>query len=72
MYKSEQLKQAYLLGQKIANDIRDRKRYPFQGIGKRILNMLFLKKVFTQNVIYHKDDMMKAVYMELKEQGLIA
>jgi multimeric flavodoxin WrbA len=68
----EQLKQAYLLGQKIANDIRDRKRYPFQGIGKRILNMLFLKKVFTQNVIYHKDDMMKAVYMELKEQGLIA
>ncbi len=65
------LQQAYMLGQKITDDIIGKKQYPFQNIPKRLLNKFILKRVFTRNILQHKNGMMKAVYMDLKEQGLI-
>jgi multimeric flavodoxin WrbA len=66
------LNKAYLLGQKIASDINNKKRYSLQNLSRRIFNKLILKRIFTQNILRNKDGKMRAVYLELKKQGFIA
>ncbi len=66
------LRRAWLLGQKLAEDARGGRRYPLQGLSRRMLNKLVLKHVFTHNILQHRNGIMKAVYTDLKSRGLIA
>ena len=64
-------KKAYALGRKVSGDIAAGPRYPFQGILKRMLHRVVLKRVFRNNVLQNKETRMRAVYENLAARDLI-
>lgn len=62
---------AYLLGVKLSKDITERKTYPMQNLMGRLINRLFVRNAFIQNVLANKEDNMKAVYENLIGRGLL-
>lgn len=66
------LNKAYMLGQKIADDIAGKRRHPLQNLSVRILNKLAVRRAFLRNIMRHKEKEMKAIYRELTERGIIA
>lgn len=65
------LTMARSLGRKIARDIKNNKKYPFQNLFGRLINYLFVKPHFRKVILKNKDDSMKAVYNNLRQRGLI-
>ncbi len=67
---SRAFKKAGNLGIKIAEDIINLKKYPFQNLFPRMMNLM-LKKVFIRNIRVNRDGIMKGVYLNLKSRGLV-
>ncbi|MCK5128777.1 MAG: flavodoxin family protein [Clostridiales bacterium] len=65
------LEKAYKMGKKLTNDIKYKKKYPFQKIVDRVIIALIVKKKILNNIYENKDDIMKAVYEDLVKRGLI-
>jgi multimeric flavodoxin WrbA len=67
----EHLQRAYHLGQKLTEDIRQKRTYPFQNLFGRLLGRLVLRRIFLNNIMQHKDAGMKAVYETLVARNQI-
>jgi multimeric flavodoxin WrbA len=67
----ETLAKAYRLGQKLADDIRTGRKYPFQKLFDRLMMTLVVRRIILQNIYTNKDGQMKAVYENLVSRGLI-
>jgi multimeric flavodoxin WrbA len=63
---------ARFLGKKLVNDIRRKKKYPFQKLPSRILNNLLVRKIILKNIYENRDGQLKAVYQDLKKRKLLA
>ena len=57
------------LGSKVVRDIRNKRKYPFQRIGNKILVALVLKRIISRNILVHKESEMLAVYEYHKKNG---
>ncbi len=69
--RPDALTKAYSLGQKLADDIRTERTYPFQKLFDRLMTALVVRRIILQNIYTHKDGQMKAVYDNLVGRGLI-
>ncbi len=65
------LKSASELGRRLALDVASARRYPWQDGFRRLMNNIVLKPGFRAAILKYKDDMMKGVFMNLRERGLI-
>lgn len=65
------LHKAFRLGIRLAHDIKKGATYPLQNLGGRLINRLFVRKVFSGNVLAHKDGGMRAVYENLVSRGYL-
>ena len=66
-----EINKAYKLGEKLANDIRKNKKYPFQKLFDKFLIKIMIRKVILKNIYSNKDGIMKAVYNNLVRRKLI-
>jgi len=64
-------KRAEALGRKLARDIKRAKTFPLQSPLRRLMNRLVMKPSFAAAIIEHKDGMMRGVFANLRERGLI-
>jgi NAD(P)H-dependent FMN reductase len=69
--RPEALAKAYRLGQRLAEDIRVGRRYLFQKLFDRALTALVVRRLILRNIYQNREGMMKAVYENLLERGLI-
>lgn len=67
----EILKRAYMLGIKLVNDIRKKRKYPFQKLIDRIIVSLIVRKIILKNIYENKNGIMKAVYENISGRKLI-
>ncbi|MFP4016779.1 MAG: flavodoxin family protein [Halanaerobiales bacterium] len=67
----EALKNAYKLGEKLADDIKKKRKYPFQKLFDRLLTILVVRKVITNNIYENKNGRMKSVYEDLVSREII-
>lgn len=67
-----ELEKARRLGGKLAGDIRRKRKYPFQLLGKRTLTRFLIRPRIIRNILTHKDHEMKAVYQNLTARGHIS
>lgn len=65
------LKKARCLGRKIAQDIKNGKKYRLQNLFGRLINGVFLKSGFSKVILKNKEGKMKAIYHSLSLRGLI-
>lgn len=65
------LARANRLGARLALDIRRGRKYPGQRPWTRLMNRFLVKPGFRSAVLKYKDDMMKGVFANLRERGLI-
>lgn len=65
------LRKAHELGIKIAKDIKNDNKYPFQCLFMRLIIALQLKPIFKKNILRNKDAKEKATYNSLQQRGLI-
>lgn len=65
------LARAHELGLKLVNDIQTKKKYRLQNLQGKILNHFIVRRVFTKNILDHKDDGMKAVYENLVQREIL-
>lgn len=69
--KRDDLRKADVLGQKLASDIKNKRRYVFQNLYARLITKLVIRKIVVTNIYANKDGAMKAVYLNLVERKLI-
>ncbi|GEM_PF-3000351 len=69
--KPADLERAYKMGNKLADDIRRKKKYLFQKLGDRVITTLIVRKMIIKNIYANKDGSMKAVYENLVDRDLI-
>lgn len=62
---------AEMLGRRLVRDVRQGRRYHFQGLGHRLLGRLVLGRVMRRNVQENREGRMRAVYLDLRARGLI-
>lgn len=67
----ENMKKAYDLGIKIAKDIKNENKYPFQNIIMRVIISIRLKPIFKRNILRNKDKSERATYNSLVKRDLI-
>jgi hypothetical protein len=67
----KKLTQAYQLGIKLVQDFEKQKQYHFQKILNKLLIHLIVKRMIIKNITENKEGMMKAVYQNLLNRGLI-
>jgi multimeric flavodoxin WrbA len=65
------LRKAHELGRKMARDIKNGKTYPLQNSIGRLINQIFVKPMFRSALIKQKEGMLKAVFTNLHQRGLI-
>ena len=65
------IEKAKLLGGKIVNDIKIKKKYLFQSIIDKIIIKIIAKRVIIKNIKKNRDGFLKAVYENLKIRELI-
>lgn len=65
------LKRADALGRKLAVGIQRGRTYPWQRPLRHLMNALVMKPSFRASILKYQDDMMKGVYLDLRERGLI-
>lgn len=65
------LHRAATLGRKLAMDIKRGRKYPWQNLLARSINRLLVRPGFRGAVVRYKDGMMRGVYLNLRERGLI-
>jgi multimeric flavodoxin WrbA len=65
------LKKAHKLGRKIVSDIKNGTKYPFQNLAGRFMNYCFVKPLFRNTLMKYKEGMLKAVFINLQQKGLI-
>ncbi|MGE5550085.1 MAG: flavodoxin family protein, partial [Bacteroidota bacterium] len=68
---AESLKRATELGRKLVSDVARAKKHPLQNFPGTLLNRFLMRPIFRKAILDHKDGMMKGVYGNLKERGLI-
>lgn len=59
------------LGKKMVGDIKDKKTFPMQNLGLRIINKLFVRPNMSRFIIEKKDGIYKAIYESLNRQGVL-
>lgn len=69
--RDSDLRRAAKLGRKLALDIARGQRYPWQSFAGRLINRLLVRPGLRGAVLKYKDEMMRGVYLNLKERGLI-
>ncbi len=69
--EARDLKRAAGLGRRLASDVKNGRRYPWQFPFRRLMNRYVLKPGFRAAVLKYKDDMMKGVFANLSERGMI-
>jgi hypothetical protein len=65
------MNEAYGLGRKLVSDIRNARAFPLQNLFKRLMIKHFMKPGLTRAILREKDGMMKAVYKNLVQRGLL-
>ncbi len=70
--EQEILHKARLLGKKIACDIKEGRKYPFQSIPGRIISSMFMRPAFSKYIIENKEADTKILYSSLKNRSLLA
>ncbi len=65
------LEKARRLGERLVDDIRRGRSYPFQNLQGRALGALFLRRAFERSIKEYRHREMKAVYESLVRRGLI-
>lgn len=65
------LPKAYQLGSKMALDIKHKRKYPLQALGKKLAFALFIRRFMEKVIVSNKDGKRKAVYQYLKREGII-
>jgi multimeric flavodoxin WrbA len=65
------LRRARELGKKLVRDIQIGRRYPFQNPIGGLVNRLILKPNFSAAILDNREGMMKGVYENLKQRGLL-
>ena len=65
------LKKAEALGRKLALDIERGRTYLWQRPVQRLMNAIVMKPSFRASILKYQDDMMKGVYLNLRERSLI-
>jgi multimeric flavodoxin WrbA len=68
---TEALAKAYRLGQKLADDIKTKRTYPFQKLFDRLMMTFVVRRIILRNIYANKDGRMKAVYENLISRKLI-
>ncbi len=69
--RPDALAKAYRLGQKLADDIRTGRKYPFQKLFDRLMMALVVRRIILRNIYANRDGQLKAVYENLVSRGLI-
>lgn len=67
----DDLKKANYLGRKIAKDIKNENKYPFQNLVMRLVTGIYLKPIFKKYILKNKDGKERATYRSLYERNLI-
>lgn len=65
------LKRAEALGRRLALDVRRGRTYPWQQPIRHLMNAFVMRPSFRASILKYKEDMMKGVFINLKERGLI-
>lgn len=65
------VRKARRLGARMAEDIRKERRYPLQGLGGRVVQALFLRRMIARNILDNRGGSMAAVYADLRARGLL-
>lgn len=65
------LEKALALGTRLAADIRRGKKYRAQHLTSRLVNKFLMRPNFRSVILKHREDMMKGVFANLSERGLI-
>ena len=65
------LERAEALGRRLAGDIKRARRYSWQHPLRQTLNRFVLKPNFRVAILKYKDGMMKGVFADLRQRGLI-
>lgn len=68
----EAQEKAARLGRRLADDIRQARRYPLQGLGSRLLSSLLMRPMLGRGIRDNRDRGLRAVYAELVRKGLLA
>jgi multimeric flavodoxin WrbA len=59
------------LGRRMALDIRWRRRYPLQQLGKRLITRLIVRPMIVKNILTHRQTSMRAVFDALTTEGVL-
>lgn len=65
------LSQARALGRKLVQDIRGGRTYPLQNPFGGLMNRLILRPNFSKAILDYRDSMMRGVYENLAQRGLL-
>jgi multimeric flavodoxin WrbA len=65
------LKRAEALGRRLALGVKRGRTYPWQQPIRHLTNAIVMKPSFRASILKYKEDMMKGVFINLKERGLI-
>ena len=65
------LNKAEALGRKLALGIKRGRTYPWQQPIRHLTNALVMRPNFRASILKYKEDMMKGVFLNLRERGLI-
>jgi multimeric flavodoxin WrbA len=66
----QEIAKARALGRRVASDVRDGRRYPFQNLMGRLPNALFLRPMLKRAILQNKEAM-AGVYGELVRAGVV-
>ncbi len=69
--RPEELAKAYRLGRRLVEDIQMERKYPFQKLFDRAMTALVVRRLILRNIYQNREGMMRAVYENLLERGLI-
>ncbi len=67
----ESLKDAFLLGKKLVDDIKNKKKYALQKLSTRIVKNIMLKPFMKKFIIQGKESNTKGIYNTLIKEGVI-
>jgi len=65
------VRQSRSLGQRVARDVQQQRRYPMQNLGSRLMNTM-MRPMLSKGIAQYKDTQMAGVYQNLVRRGLIS
>jgi multimeric flavodoxin WrbA len=67
----DSLNNAFLLGKKLVDDIKNKKKYVLQKLSERLVKNIILKPIMKKFIVQGKESNTKAIYNILIEEGVI-